>query len=184
MPGIRKTMNNMKPDITRWYMTWTCVYVYAILHVLTQADIHLQQPVFAENHDLPLKPHIPTIKRTLPWPNKGRGTKMTAALHFLWGLSPMCLCASAKPSHCSFKVHLVSLSWLGSFSLKYLPSSLPVPLVLASACPDSSLCDALLLYCFSQTSLPPLLCYCFSCSVHSRQRGKSVFVRLTIASAA
>lgn len=55
-----------------------------------------------------------------------------------------CLYTSTKLFHCCFEVHLVSLSCLGSFYLACLPSSTFAPLPLASACPDSSICGALL----------------------------------------
>lgn len=110
----------------------------------------------------PFRPHSHTIKGTPPPPSKERGTKMTGTLHFLWGLSPTCLCTSTKPSHHCFKVHFVSLSWLGRFILACVPISLPVPVSLASVCPDSSLYGALLLYCLSQTPLPPLTLCCQS----------------------
>lgn len=45
------------------------------------------------------RPHGHTSNgRTTPQLSKKRSTKMTATLHFLWGLSPKCLCTSTKPS--------------------------------------------------------------------------------------
>lgn len=73
---------------------------------------------------------------------------MTATLHFLWGLSPKCLCTSTKPSPLP-QNPFVSLIWLGIFILVCLPSSLPIPVSLVLVCPDSS--SSVVLSCLSQT---------------------------------
>lgn len=98
-------------------MTWACVYI--ILRVCIHADA-LPQPVSGQAR-----------KEVLKW-------------------QPLCICYEVcllrvsvplqssliAASHRCFKVHLVSLSWLGSFILACLPSSLLVPVPLASVCPD------------------------------------------------
>lgn len=187
MPHIRKRINNVKSDITWWYMTWACVYMYIILCVCMHADAHIQQPLFAENRDLP-KPHSHTTKWTPPQLSKERSTKMTATLHFLWGLSPTSLCTSAKRSHHCFKSILFpSADWEVSFV-----SVSPPPCL--SLCPwhqyvlkDVSQWCSLVILSFPNTSAATdffLLSgthnyFCF-CTIFSGQTGKKIFGRFTV----
>lgn len=127
-------------------MTWARAYVHVILCmcICTLSCLCLLRLVSPRN------PTDAASKEHCPWPRKKRGTKMTATLHILWGLSPTCLCTSAKASHCCFKDHLVSLSWLGSFIL-VCPCALGITVSW-----KWSLLGTFLLYCLSQTPLPPL----------------------------
>lgn len=138
MPDIRKRINNVKSDITWWYDMSMCVYN---------------------------SPCVYTCRCTpsaCVWPSKERGTKMTATLHLLWGLSPTCLCTSPKLSHCCFSSLLQSPSCFSQLIRKFHSCLSP----LLPACPCAlgvsvsrprSLYGALLLYCLSQTPLPPLI---------------------------
>ena len=120
-------------------MTWACAYVYVILRVRIYADTHPQQPVFAENHDPPSSTATPSEEHhqarteVLKW----------QPLCIFYEVCLLHVCTSAKPSHRCFKAHLVSIRRLGSFILACHLTTLPVPVPLASACPDSGVSIAI-----------------------------------------
>lgn len=101
MPGVKESIM-WHPSVL--YVMSTCGHtchflcVYACRHTLSAACV-----CWESRH---LQPYSHTTKGTPSWPSKERSTKMTATLHFLWGLSPICLCTSATLSQYCFQVPL------------------------------------------------------------------------------